>query len=90
MRKKMNLPIMKLILCFFMLFTLSGCFGGREINDLEIVIGIGVDKDENTGNILLTAQIVREEENGNTEKNGGGENGAFWNVTSTEIQFLMQ
>ncbi|NLF43006.1 MAG: Ger(x)C family spore germination protein [Bacteroidales bacterium] len=74
---------MKLILCFFMLFTLSGCFGGREINDLEIVVGIGVDKDENTGNILLTAQIVREEENGNTEKNGGGENGAFWNVTST-------
>ena len=34
MGNKMNLPIMKLILWFFMLFTLSGCFGGREINDL--------------------------------------------------------
>jgi len=83
MGNKMNLPIMKLILWFFMLFTLSGCFGGREINDLEIVIGIGVDKNESAGNILLTAQIVKENETGGTGKDGGGEDKAFWNVNST-------
>lgn len=58
MGKKINLSIMKVILCFFMLFTLFGCLGAREINDLEIVIGMGVDKDENPGSILLTAQVV--------------------------------
>ena len=31
---------------------------------MEIVIGMGVDKDENTGKILLTAQVVKEEEAG--------------------------
>jgi len=67
-----------------MLFALSGCLGTREINDLEIVIGMGVDKDENHGNILLTAQVVkataeRESESGS----GGGESKAFWNVSSS-------
>ncbi|NMB95272.1 MAG: Ger(x)C family spore germination protein [Clostridiaceae bacterium] len=84
MRKKMNISILKLILHFFMLFTLSGCLGGREINDLEIVIGMGVDKDENTGSILLTAQVVKEEAAGRSSGDGGGGDGkAFWNVSST-------
>jgi len=83
MGKRMNFSIMKLILCFFMLFTLSGCLGGREINDLEIVIGIGVDKDENTGNILLTAQVVKDDTAGRATGNGsGGDSKAFWNVYS--------
>jgi len=83
MRKKMNISIMKLILCFLMLFALSGCLGGREINDLEIVIGMGVDKDENTGDILLTAQVVKEEEAGKSSGKGGGDSKAFWNVFGT-------
>lgn len=29
MGKRMNYSIMKLILCFFMLITLSGCLGAR-------------------------------------------------------------
>ncbi|MGE5613565.1 MAG: Ger(x)C family spore germination protein [Bacillota bacterium] len=85
MRKKISIAIKKLILCLFMLFTLTGCLGGREINDLEIVIGMGVDKDENTGNILLTAQVVKEAEAGRSsgKGGGGGDDEAFWNVSST-------
>jgi len=88
MKKKMNIPIMnisimKLALCFLILFTFSGCLGGREINDLEIVIGMGIDKDESTGNILLTAQVVKKEEVGGSGKGeGGGESKVFWNVSS--------
>ena len=83
MGKKMNFSIMKLILCFFMLFALSGCSGAREINDLEIVIGMGVDKDENNGNILLTAQVVKEGATGSASgKSGGGGSKAYWNVSS--------
>ena len=84
MGKKMNFSIMKLILCFFMLFALSGCSGAREINDLEIVIGMGVDKDENNGNILLTSQVVKEGATGSAsgKSGGGGEDKAYWNVSS--------
>lgn len=70
-----------LILCFFMLPALSGCLGGREINDLEIVIGMGVDKDKDTGKILITAQVVKEEAAGRSPEGGGGGK-AYWNVSS--------
>ncbi|NLO82338.1 MAG: Ger(x)C family spore germination protein [Clostridiales bacterium] len=83
MKKKMDISIMKVISCFFVLFVLSGCSGGREINDLEIVIGMGVDKDESTGNVLLTAQIVKEGKVGRSGNDGGEESKAFWNVSST-------
>jgi len=83
MGKKTNFLIMKLILCFFMLFVLSGCLGEREINDLEIVIGMGVDKDESPDNILLTAQVVKEGVAGKSSGGGGGgEDRPFWNVSS--------
>jgi len=86
MGKRMNYSIMKLILCFFMLITLSGCLGAREINDLEIVIGMGVDRDENNGEIMLTAQVVKVDAagggSGNASSGGGGESKGFWNVSS--------
>ena len=90
MGKKMNFSIMKLILCFFMLFALSGCSGAREINDLEIVIGMGVDKDDDHGNILLTAQVVKENASGESSENGGGggDSKAFWNVSSKGISIF--
>ncbi|HHV99227.1 MAG TPA: Ger(x)C family spore germination protein [Clostridiaceae bacterium] len=85
MRKKINILATELILCFLMLFMLSGCTGGREINDLEIVIGMGIDKDKDTGKILLTAQVVKEGELGKLSGSGGGgaDAKAFWNVSGT-------
>jgi len=85
MGKKFRILIINLILCFCMLFFMSGCLGGREVNDLEIVIGMGVDKGESAGEILLTAQVVNEAEAGRSSAKGGGEEGteAYWNVTST-------
>ena len=87
MGKKVNFSIIRLILCFLMLLTFSGCLGAREINDLEIVIGMGVDKDKDTENILLTAQVVKVDAAGGgsgnaSDSGGGGENKAFWNVSS--------
>ena len=84
MREKTGVIITAMLLCVFMVFALSGCLGGREINDLEIVIGMGVDKDEKTGDILLTAQIVNEDASGRTQgSSGGGEGKAYWNVSCT-------
>jgi len=66
-----------------MMLTLSGCLGAREINDLEIVIGMGVDKGEG-GQISLTAQIVNVSSSGGgpSSSGGGGEGKPFWNVSS--------
>jgi len=82
-KAKVNASIMELTLCFLVIFMLSGCSGGREINDLEIVIGMGVDKDKTTGNVLLTAQVVKEGEMEKSSGSGGskGEGKAFWNVS---------
>jgi len=87
MGKKVNFSIIRLILYLLMLLTFSGCLGAREINDLEIVIGMGVDKDKDTENILLTAQVVKIDAAGGgsgnaSDSGGGGENKAFWNVSS--------
>ncbi len=84
LRNRRKIYVLKLMMCFILLFILSGCFGGREINDLEIVIGMGVDKGENTEDILLTAQVIKVHEIGNTSLgNGGGESKAYWNVSTT-------
>ncbi len=84
LRNRRKIYVLKLMMCFILLFILSGCFGGREINDLEIVIGMGVDKGENTEDILLTAQVIKVHEIGNTSSgNGGGESKAYWNVSTT-------
>lgn len=69
--------------CFLLLSIMPGCNGGREINDLEIAIGMGIDKKKDSGDIILTAQIIKELEMGKSSGNGGGGNKAFWNVTAT-------
>lgn len=74
----------KLILCLLATMLLSSCLGGREVNDLEIVIGMGIDKAENKKDILVTAQIVKAAEMGMSKGNGGGEGSkAFWNVAES-------
>ena len=69
-----------LVIILLTIFLFSGCLGGREINDLEIVIGMGVDKGQDTQDIIITAQVVKEAEVGRTsDESGGGK--AYWNVT---------
>ncbi len=76
--------IAKLVLCLVLLLILTGCSGGTEVNDLEIVILMGVEKDEATGDIQVTAQIVKKVALSQPSGDGGGESGkAYWNVSGT-------
>lgn len=67
-------------------FTLTGCWSAREINNLEIVVGVGVDKGNTPDSIFLTAQIVKPGEmrkpsqEGGSGGNGGGGGTAYWNA----------
>lgn len=61
-----NQTLLLLILCFMVLLT--GCWNRREMNELAINMGLGIDKD-NKG-YLLTAQVVEPREV--ASKQGGG------------------
>ncbi len=56
--KKIIFVIM--IICF--LFTLIGCYDYKEIEQTIIVLGIGIDKDINTGEYEVSAEILNTDE----------------------------
>lgn len=84
MRNKVQILFTKIMLCVFLLINLTGCWGGRELNELKITIGLGVDKSKTAGNVMLTAQIVKPGEAGKTSSDGkgGGGSNAFWNISN--------
>lgn len=86
MKNKVKASLIKIFICAFLLSNLSGCWSAREINDLEIVVGMGIDKDKTSGNIRLTAQVVKPGEMRKPSPEGGvgGGGKAFWDVNSTE------
>lgn len=83
-RDRYRQRMIKTGVCLFLLLCLTGCWSAREVNDLEIVIGVGVDKSDIPDNIRFTAQIVKPGEMRQPAQEGGGGSGsAFWNVQST-------
>jgi spore germination protein KC len=76
--------VTKVLLCLLILLTLPGCGSKRELNELSIVSGIGIDKANVPGDVLLTAQIVKPGEMKKPSKEGVNDEGkAFWNLTSS-------
>lgn len=70
--KRLAASLLILLLC---LTTQSGCWSLKELEDLAIVIAAGIDLDEKTNQIKLTAQIVRPEAIGTPQTSGGGGGG---------------
>jgi spore germination protein KC len=64
-------------------FNLTGCWSQRELNDYAVVVGVGIDKDEETGNILLTAQIAKPGKLAKDSKGSGSNEKAYWNISDT-------
>ncbi len=63
----------------------AGCAGARDLNELVIVMGIGIDQDEETpGNITLTAQIVLPEKISSPGEGGSSsESASYYNMGSS-------
>lgn len=53
----------KLLVCFSLLFLLSGCYNYRELNDIAIVSAIGIDKKDDLYD--MTFQIMNTKKGGN-------------------------
>lgn len=66
----------------------SGCQSARELGDLIVVMGIGMDSDqENPGNIKLTAQIVLPEKISSSQNGGASSSdseGPYYNLDSSK------
>jgi len=67
-----------------LLLTASGCWNYRELNNLAIVAGVGIDLAGKSDRILLTVQIIKPGEVRAPEAGGGGggKGGTVWVVSS--------
>lgn len=84
MKKKIKHLISNIAICVILVSSLSGCWNSRELSDLSIVTGVGIDKAEETGDISLTVQIVKPGEIKRPSKDSpGGEGTAYWNLKSS-------
>ncbi|AFQ43432.1 Ger(x)C family spore germination protein [Desulfosporosinus meridiei] len=66
----------------------TGCWNRRELPNLGIVMGAGLDKNEDSGKLEVTAQLIKTSElnSGGTGEGGGGGSGdsrAYWNLQNT-------
>ena len=72
------------LLVVILISLLSGCAGKTEINDLGIVLAVGLDKGKQEGTIQLTAQIVRPADaRGQTGAPSGQTGEPIWSTTAT-------
>ena len=76
-----------LMVALLLTATLAGCQSAREVNELPIVIGMGIDRAEAPRTVEITAQVVKPRSVAGAKSGGtGGSDGgsdAFWNVHST-------
>ncbi len=68
---KISSRLIKIAICLVMIMSLSACWDSRELNELGIVVGAGLDKDEGSGTIKFTAQVVKAGEIASIGKSGG-------------------
>jgi spore germination protein KC len=70
LRKKLK-AFLCILLAALALWMTGGCQSARELKDLVIVMGIGMDNDEETpGNIRLTAQIILPQKMSTSQQGG--------------------
>jgi germination protein, Ger(x)C family len=73
----------KCICCLLLIFITiiqTGCWDRKELNELGIVMAIGIEKDDVAGRINLISQVVRPSE---LKKQGGGGKDAAYEIVTT-------
>lgn len=88
--RKNNYLAINIGICLFLLLPTIGCWSRHELNTLAVVIGMGLDKIEETGKIQVTAQIFNPSKNKSTAKNkgDGGSSQSFWNLKNSGDNLL--
>jgi spore germination protein KC len=74
------------IAVILLLLLLSGCWDKKELNEMAVVIGAGVDQGDN-GHFRVTAQVIKPEAQGPSTGAGGSEL-PTWSVTAEGDTFM--
>ena len=74
---------LKKLICILLILSLAGCWNRRELDTLAIVMATGVDKPKESGEVQLTAQIVKIGEIKTPTEKSGGSDKAYWNIHNT-------
>ncbi len=74
-------------MAFFLLLIMSflvvtGCWDRVELNDRAFIIATGIDKDQESGKMVTTLQVIVPEKIDTATKKGGGENAAVQIVSA--------
>ncbi|PKM73001.1 MAG: Ger(x)C family spore germination protein [Firmicutes bacterium HGW-Firmicutes-16] len=80
---RINKRLYKIAICFLVIALLSGCGTSRELNELGIVIGVGIDKEEESDAVKITTQVVKPGQVSSGGKGGGGGEEAYANFEET-------
>lgn len=54
----MRRAVALILVCLLPTLALSGCWSYKSLNDISIVMGLGIDKDPATGDFKLSAEII--------------------------------
>lgn len=76
--------VIALLAALGLLAIAPGCWNRRELDTLSLVVAIGIDRSKETGEIILSSQIIKPGEirtGGGMEEKGSGAN-AVWVLTS--------
>ncbi|RTR27131.1 Ger(x)C family spore germination protein [Robertmurraya yapensis] len=74
-----NMRITKCCLIMFFLFLLSGCWDKKELNEVAVVMGVGIDKVDKE--YKITAQVIKPPTG--EQAGGGGSELPTWSVSAT-------
>lgn len=83
-----KIKIVKFIAVLLLAFTLSGCWNSKELDELAIVMGYGIDTGTDAGMIDMTAQIavLQSAPSGGSSSGGDSQSSSgetYWNITRT-------
>lgn len=79
--------ILKIIVSLSLILNITGCWNRREVDELSIVMAVGLDKPKQNGRVQFIAQIFSPlgQKKGGMGESGGGGGGdrGYRNITST-------
>lgn len=75
--------LIKIVVCSSLILSTTGCWNRTEVDELSVVMAVGLDKQEQRGKVQFTAQIFRPTEKKEGGMGVGGGEMTYWNLKST-------
>jgi len=76
--------VLKIVMCFFIILNLTGCWDNVELNKIAIIMGVAIDKSPEIGGIDMTVQVANTAgiKSSSTDIIGSKNTNAYFNLES--------